>query len=89
MVRSVAARKQVRQMVQAHINSLSGTELMNCPMAFWLKDVDTEARNMWKDGKELGVTFNGTEEEVISRLVELEMRDARGADTGSSHDGVQ
>lgn len=45
----------------------------------WLKDVESEARSIWNEGKELGVTALGNEEDVIQRLVHLEQRDAQVA----------
>lgn len=84
MVRSAAARKQVRQLVHSCSDSLSESGLRNCPVSFWLKDVEAEARSIWREGKDLGVSFHGNEEDVISRMVQLEQRDARGADTGTA-----
>ena len=42
----------------------------------WLKNEKFEAFRMWSIGKELGFSFNGDEEIVISKLMLLENRDA-------------
>jgi len=41
----------------------------------WLKNKKFEAFRMWSIGKELGFSFNGDEEIVISKLMSLENRD--------------
>lgn len=35
---------------------------------------------MWELGKKFGVSFEGQEQEVIDKLIELERRDAHGND---------
>lgn len=81
--RSSTSRKEVRHRMFSFCNSLSDSNIENCNRVFWLNNTRLEAANMWELGKELGVTHTGNEDEILSRLIELENRDA-GQNTGEA-----
>ena len=49
----------------------------NCNRLFWLKKGTSEVIRLWEFGKQLGVTLNGEEENVLKSLDELEKRDRK------------
>lgn len=50
----------------------------------WLHGVALEAKRMWEMGKEFGVSYEGEEEEVIRKLLELAQRDVTGSRPGGN-----
>lgn len=59
-------------------NSVSDSELQNNNRVLWLKNLEYEAHNLWNLGKELGVTYVGSEADMIAQLVGMEKRDNAG-----------
>lgn len=83
LIRSAAARKKVRQQISNSLSNSSSDGVVNGGLkSVWLKDVESEAKTIWKEGKELGVSFLGSEEDIVNRLVQLEQRDAKVVHAG-------
>lgn len=74
---------------------MSGAGSHSCHRAVWLRGAEDEARKIWDLGKEFGVTACGDEGVVLSKLVDMEHRDAleagdlAGAESRRGDAGVQ
>lgn len=73
---AAAKRRQFRALCYSLGDAFSGPPPLN-----WLRDELSDARSIWNLGKEFGVSFDGDEHEVVSRLADMERRD--GIDNGS------
>lgn len=89
---NAAERRQFRASLRSSCSSLADSGFRNCNKAFWLRNEEAEARKLWSMGKELGIIAAGTEEEIISRIIEMEHRDGQmmqeqaGVVPGRGHD---
>jgi len=68
-------RRKIRSAIHTISNSISDSEINNCNRLFWLKNGSLEVIRLWELGKQIGVTLNGKEEDIMLKLEELEKRD--------------
>lgn len=56
-------------------NLISDDDIANCNKVFLRKNITCEAEEIWKIGRCLGIVGKGNDKEIITRLVEMELRD--------------
>lgn len=66
------SRKETRQQMLSLCDSLLDSAVANCNRRYWLQNLEGEAKKLWCLGKELGTVFEGNEDEIVERLIEME-----------------
>lgn len=65
----------------------SDSGIVNCNGLFWLRHKEREARRLWEMGKNLGLCYEGDEEQIINKLIAMEERDEIGDGSGTNQLG--
>lgn len=78
-IRSTVARKELRQMASSYLSSVPDSDIRNCNYQFWLRHKNREAKKLWEMGKVFGLRYEGDEDLVVKRLVDMEVRDEEEA----------
>lgn len=72
-------RRRILHSLFSTSNSCSGAGGANGHKHVWLRGVEDEAMKIWVLGKEFGATAAGNEGDIVSKLVDMECRDAQEA----------